>query len=60
MSVFVLGSDGIPVMPCTPKRARLLLERQKARVVRIKPFTIQLKDRAIRIMRHLCLTTIHT
>ena len=45
MPVFVLGSDGIPVMPCSPKRARLLLERGKARVVRIKPFTIKLLER---------------
>ena len=46
MAVFVIGSDGIPVMPCTPKRARLLLERKKAYVVKIKPFTIKLKDRS--------------
>ena len=45
MSVFVLASDGKPVMPCLPKRARLLLERKKAKVVKIKPFTIQLLDR---------------
>ena len=45
MSVFVIASDGKPVMPCLPKRARLLLERKKARVIRIKPFTIQLLDR---------------
>jgi 5-methylcytosine-specific restriction endonuclease McrA len=32
-------------MPCTPKRARLLLERKKAAVFRLYPFTIILKDR---------------
>ena len=45
MPVFVLAADGLPVMPCNPKRARLLLERGKARVVRIKPFTIKLLER---------------
>lgn len=43
--VFVLDKDKKPLMPCTGKRARLLLERGRARVVRIRPFTIQLKDR---------------
>jgi 5-methylcytosine-specific restriction endonuclease McrA len=45
MSVFVLGSDGKPIMPCSEKRARLLLERNRARVVKVFPFTIQLRDR---------------
>lgn len=45
MAVFVLGSDGRPVMPCLPKRARLLLDRGRAKVVKVKPFTIQLLDR---------------
>lgn len=45
MSVFVLGSDGRPIMPCSEKRARLLLERNRARVVKVFPFTIQLRDR---------------
>lgn len=44
--VIVLGSDGQPVMPCTGKRGRLLLERGRAKVKQIKPFTIQLKDRS--------------
>ncbi|WP_338636219.1 RNA-guided endonuclease IscB [Spirobacillus cienkowskii] len=42
----VLSSTKKPLMPCTPKRARLLLERKKAAVFRIYPFTIILKDRA--------------
>ena len=45
--VFVLGYDGQPLMPCTGKRARLLLERGRARVKRIKPFVIQMKDRSV-------------
>lgn len=45
MSVFVLGSDRRPLMPCSEKRARLLLERKRAAVFRRYPFTIILKDR---------------
>lgn len=44
--VFVIGSDGKPLMPCTGKRARLLLTRKRARVYRYQPFTIQLFDRS--------------
>jgi len=42
---FVLSNTRKPLMPCTPKRARLLLERGKAAVYRVYPFTIILKDR---------------
>lgn len=45
MAVYVLGSDGQPLMPCSEKRARLLLMRGRARVKRVKPFVIQLIDR---------------
>lgn len=34
-------------MPCTPKRARLLLSRGRAVVHRVKPFVIRLKDRLV-------------
>nr|WP_277424466.1 RNA-guided endonuclease IscB [Acidithiobacillus sp. PG05] len=34
-----------PLMPCSEKRARLLLERGRARVHRMVPFTIRLVDR---------------
>lgn len=46
MSVFVVGSDLKPLMPCSEKRARLLLTRHRARVYRMYPFTIQLFDRS--------------
>ena len=36
-----------PLMPCTEKRARLLLERGRAKVVNILPFTIRLLDRLV-------------
>ncbi|MET0963601.1 MAG: RNA-guided endonuclease IscB [Noviherbaspirillum sp.] len=45
MAVFVLDRCGRPVMPCTEKRARLLLERGRARVHRVLPFVIRLTDR---------------
>lgn len=45
MSVFVLDRSGRPLMPCTEKRARLLLARGRARVHRLIPFVIRLVDR---------------
>lgn len=45
MSVFVLGSDKRPLMPCSEKRARLLLTRKKAAVFRRYPFAIILTER---------------
>ena len=45
MAVFVLDKQKRPLMPCTEKRARLLLQRGRAVVVRLAPFTIRLKDR---------------
>jgi len=45
MAVFVLDKHGKPLMPCTEKRARLLLERGRARVHRVMPFVIRLTDR---------------
>ncbi len=45
MSVFVLGSDKRPLMPCSEKRARLLLTKKRAAVFRRYPFTIIVFDR---------------
>jgi 5-methylcytosine-specific restriction endonuclease McrA len=47
MAVFVLDKRKKPLMPCSEKRARLLLERGRARVHRIAPFTIRLVDRTV-------------
>jgi hypothetical protein len=44
MSVFVLDKRGSPLMPCSEKRARLLLARGRARVHRVVPFVIRLID----------------
>ena len=45
--VFVLDQHKKPLMPCTPKRARLLLARGRAVVHRVKPFVIRLRDRRV-------------
>lgn len=45
MAVFVLDRHQQPLMPCSEKRARLLLARGRARVHRVLPFVIRLVDR---------------
>ena len=40
--VFVLNEHGEPLMPCKPRKARLLLKNKKAKVIKRYPFTIQL------------------
>ncbi len=47
MAVFVLDRSGKALMPCSEKRARILLERGSARVHRIMPFVIRLIDRHV-------------
>ncbi|AGW88959.1 RNA-guided endonuclease IscB [Cupriavidus sp. DF5525] len=47
MAVFVLDRHGKSLMPCSEKRARLLLERGRARVHRLVPFAIRLTDRRL-------------
>lgn len=47
MSVFVLDKQGKALMPCTEKRAKLLLARGRARVHRLVPMVIRLVDRHI-------------
>ena len=42
MLVFVLNKHGEPLMPCNNRKARLLLKEKKAKIVKYKPFTIQL------------------
>ncbi|WP_294003486.1 RNA-guided endonuclease IscB [Streptomyces sp.] len=45
--VFVLSKEGHPLMPCHPARARELLRKGRAVVVRQTPFAIRLKDRTL-------------
>ena len=47
MAVLVLDRKKRPLMPCTPKRARKLLESGRARVHLLFPFCIRLVDRSI-------------
>ena len=42
MKVYVIGMNGLGLMPTTPRKARLLLKAGKAKVVRKVPFTIRL------------------
>lgn len=41
-TVLVIGLNGRGLMPCTPRKARILLKEKKAKVVRRTPFTIRL------------------
>ena len=47
MVIFVLDKQQKALMPCSEKRARLLLARGRAVVHRMYPFTIRLKDRSV-------------
>jgi 5-methylcytosine-specific restriction endonuclease McrA len=47
MAVYVLDRSGKPLDPCSEKRARLLLERGRARVHKLRPFTIRVVDRKL-------------
>ena len=47
MSVFVIDKRKRPLMPCSEKRARLLLKSGRARVHKRYPFTLRLIDRAV-------------
>jgi 5-methylcytosine-specific restriction endonuclease McrA len=47
MAVYVLDKRGKPLMPCSEKRARLLLAKLRARVHREVPFVIRLVDREV-------------
>ena len=40
--VFVLNQHGKALMPCSPRKARILLRDGKAKVIKKEPFTIQL------------------
>lgn len=42
MIVYVINKHGKVLMPCQPRKARLLLKEKKAKIVSYNPFTIQL------------------
>jgi hypothetical protein len=43
MRVFVVSQRNKPLMPCTQRKARLLLKEGKAKIYKYNPFTIKLK-----------------
>jgi 5-methylcytosine-specific restriction endonuclease McrA len=47
MAVFVLDKKHKPLMPCSEKRAKLLLKKKRARIHRLYPFTIRIIDRTV-------------
>ena len=49
--VFVLNSDKEPLMPCHPARARILLNKKRAKVFRLYPFTIILTQKTTNIVQ---------
>ncbi|WP_344982719.1 RRXRR domain-containing protein, partial [Deinococcus rubellus] len=53
--VFVLNPDKSPLMPCTAKRARKMLEGGKAAVWRRYPFTVILKEASPNLSQPLAL-----
>ncbi len=42
MFVYIINQHGQPLMPCRPRKARLLLQTGKAKIMRMVPFTLQL------------------
>src|SRR5260370_37396789 len=42
MFVYIINCHGKPLMPCQPRKARVLLKAGKAKVVQMVPFTLQL------------------
>ena len=45
--VFVFNKDGTRLMPCHPAKARILLKKKLAKVVKVFPFTIKLNYQII-------------
>lgn len=43
MFVYVISKHGNPLMPCSPRKARVLLREGKAYAIKHEPFTIQLR-----------------
>lgn len=43
MKIFIINQHGEVLMPCKPRKAKILLKEGKAKVISRSPFTIQLK-----------------
>lgn len=53
MLVFVIDSEGTPLLPTNSARARILLKQGKAKVYSVVPFTIQLNRKIVNIVKQL-------
>ena len=53
--VYVLDQHGQPLMPCQPRKARLLLQSNRAHVAKRTPFTIQLDYPTGKKLQHVTL-----
>lgn len=53
--VYVLNMQGEPLMPCSPRKARLLLKSNRAHISKYTPFTIQLNYPTGRKLQHITL-----
>ena len=42
MLVYIINKHGKPLMPCKPRKARLLLKNKQSKILKYEPFTIQL------------------
>lgn len=42
MLVYVINKENQPLMPTTPRKAKILLKQNKAKAIKRTPFTIQL------------------
>lgn len=42
MFAYMINCHGQPLMPCQPRKARVLLKAGKAKVIKMVPFTLQL------------------
>jgi hypothetical protein len=43
MFAYIVNYHSRPLMLCSPRKARLLLKRGKAKVIKMAPFTLQLR-----------------
>ncbi len=46
MFIFVVDKKNKPLMPSKPRKAKILLKKGKAKVIKLDPFTIQLTNKA--------------
>lgn len=55
MFIFVVDKKNKPLMPLGPRKAKMLLKKGKAKVIKLEPFTIQLTNRTSRYTQKISL-----